>query len=82
MKTSWDYRVIEDHGAFTVHEVHYNDKGDIISISEEPMGPSGETLEELKDDMEFFLQALDRPVLRKGEIEFAKMDDSEEGDAS
>jgi len=38
-----------------------------------PTGPSGESLEELKTDMEFFLQALDRPVLRKEEIEFAEM---------
>lgn len=69
---SWDYRVIEHEGAFTVHEVHYNDKGAIISISEDPMGPSGETLEELKTDIEFFLRALDRQVLRKEEIEFAE----------
>lgn len=75
---SWDYRVIEHEGAFTVHEVHYNDKGAIISISEDPMGPSGETLEELKADMEFFLRALDRQVLRKEEIEFAEK--GEEGD--
>jgi len=78
---SWDYRVIEHEGAFTVHEVHYNDRGDVISLSEDPMGPSGESLEELEDDMEYFLQALNRPVLRKGEIEFAVMDD-EERDAS
>ncbi len=82
MKISWDYRIIEHDGAFTVHEAHYNEKGDIISISEEPMGPSGETLGELKDDMEYFLQALNRPVLRKEEIEFAVMEDEEEGDAS
>ena len=82
MKISWDYRVIEHDGAFTVHEVHYNERGDIISFSEDPMGPSGETLEELKADMEYFLQAFNRPVLRKEEIEFAVMDDGEEGDAS
>ena len=82
MNISWDYRVIEHEGAFIIHEVHYNDKGDIISISEDPMGPSGETLEELKADMEYFLQAFNRPVLRKEEIEFAVMDDGEEGDAS
>ncbi len=69
---NWDYRVIEHDGAFTVHEVHYNDKGAIISISEDPMGPSGETLEELKADMEYFLQALDKPVLRKEEIELRR----------
>jgi hypothetical protein len=50
-------------------------------MSEYPMGPSGETLEELKDDVEYFLQALNRPVLRKAEIEFALKDDGEEGDS-
>ena len=34
-------------------------------------GPSGDTLEELKDDMKYFLQALDMPVLEKEEIVFA-----------
>jgi hypothetical protein len=62
---------------FTIHEVHYNDKGDITSISEDPMGPSGETLEELKDDMQYFLQALDSPVLKKEEIVFAPMGDED-----
>jgi hypothetical protein len=68
---NWDYRVINHDGMFTIHEVSYNDKGDITSISQDPMGPSGDTLEELKDDMEYFLQALDMPVLKKEEIVFA-----------
>ena len=68
---SWDYRVIEHDGTFTIHEVYYNDKGDITSISQDPMGPSGDTLEELKNDMEYFLQALDMPVLKKEQIVFA-----------
>ena len=72
---SWDYRVIEHDGMFTIHEVCYNDKGNITSVSQDPMGPSGDTLEELKVDMEYFLQALDMPVLKKEEIVF------EQGDA-
>ncbi|TAN42416.1 MAG: hypothetical protein EPN25_02970 [Nitrospirae bacterium] len=71
---SWDYRVIESGGTFTIHEVHYNDKDAITAISEEPMGPSGQTLEELKDDVEYFLRALTMPVLRREEITFAPMD--------
>jgi len=78
MKISWDYRIIEHEGGFTVHEVHYNDRDEIISLSEDPMGPSGETLEELKEDMGYFLQALSRPVLRREEIEFAGTGDEEE----
>jgi len=38
------------------------------------MRPHAETLEELKGDMKYFLQALDRPVLRKDVIKFAPMD--------
>ena len=68
---NWDYRVINHDGMFTIHEVSYNDRGDITSISQDPMGPSGDTLEELKDDMEYFLQALEMPVLKKEEIVFA-----------
>ena len=71
---NWDYRVIEHDGMFTIHEVYYNDKGDITSISHDPMGPSGDTLEELKGDMEYFLQALDMPILKKEEIVFGQAD--------
>jgi CCR4-NOT transcriptional regulation complex NOT5 subunit len=67
----WDYRIVENNGMFTIHEVHYNDKEEIISVSEDPMGPSGETLEDLKDDIQYFLQALDSPVLKKDEIVLA-----------
>lgn len=69
----WNYRVMEHDGIFTIHEVYYNDKGDITAISEDPMGPSGETLEELKGDMDYFLQAFNRLVLKKNEIEFPAM---------
>ncbi len=38
------------------------------------MRPHGENLKELKGDMEYFLQAFKRPVLKKDEIKFAPMD--------
>ncbi|MHB8883027.1 MAG: hypothetical protein ACYC69_16150 [Thermodesulfovibrionales bacterium] len=72
---SWDYRVIQSGGAFTIHEVHYNDQGDMTAVSEDPMGPSGETLEDLRDDMEYFLQALSLPVLKRQEITLAPMEE-------
>jgi hypothetical protein len=70
----WNYRVIEHEKMFYIHEVYYNDKGEITAISENPMHPCGESLDELKSDMEYFLQALNRPVLKKEEIRFALMD--------
>lgn len=70
----WNYRVIEHDKFFAIHEVYYNDKGDIAAISEDPIEPSGQTLKELKGDLEYFLQALNRPVLKKNKIKFAPMD--------
>lgn len=70
----WNYRVIEHDKFFAIHEVYYNDKGKITAISEDPMHPHGNNLEELKGDMEYFFQAFSRPVLKKNKIKFALMD--------
>ena len=35
----WNYRVIEHEEMFYIHEVYYNDKGEITAISEDPMHP-------------------------------------------
>jgi len=48
----WNYRVLEHDKMFYIHEVYYNDNGDITAISEDPMHPHGETPEELKNDLE------------------------------
>jgi hypothetical protein len=69
----WNYRVIEHGDMFYIHEVYYNARGEITAISENPMHPCGESLDELNGDMELFLQALNRPVLKKEEIRFAPM---------
>jgi len=74
----WNYRVIKSEDVFHIHEVYYNAKGDICAISEDPMCPHGETLKELKSDMEHFLQAFNRPVLKREKIKFAPMDGMEE----
>ena len=77
----WNYRVIENDKMFYIHEVYYNDNGDITAISEDPMRPHGETLEELENDMKYFLEALHRPMLRKEKIKFAAMDGVESSPA-
>lgn len=76
--TYWNYRVIESEDIFRIHEVYYNEKGGITAFSENPITPLGETLDELRGDLEYYLQALDRPVLKKEEIVFAPMDVKEE----
>ncbi len=70
---TWNYRVIEDKENFRIHEVYYNDAGEITAISEDPIVLEGETLEELKDDLEYYFAALESPVLKKDELKFASM---------
>lgn len=70
---TWDYRIIEDKENFRIHEVYYNDAGEITAISEDSIAPEGETLEELKDDLKYYFAALKRPVLKKDGIQFASM---------
>lgn len=76
---TWEYRVIRsqaegDVPVYAVHEVLWSE--DIIAVDEEgnrqpldcsltvdPSFPQGETLEELKSDLEMYLLAFAKPVL-------------------
>ncbi len=65
----WNYRVIkrqenhEDEACYQVHEVYYDSDGKIETWSCDPVEPSGESLEELRDDCLRFIEALQKPVL-------------------
>ena len=54
----WNYRVIEHKRVFYIHEVYYNDNGDICAMSEDPMQPHGTSLAELKRDRRAFSPGL------------------------
>lgn len=62
----WNYRVIdltEDNGGepwFSVHEVFYNDNGDVMGSTEPCFG--SETKEGLKELLTSMLKSLDEPV--------------------
>lgn len=63
---TWNYRVvhriINNEDIYAIHEAYYDDNKK-TSITEEPVHPQGESLDELKRDCEHYLQALERPVL-------------------
>ena len=65
---SWDYRVIkhvrQGESWLEIHEAYY-EKGEDEpgSWTEESVKPMGETVEELQKDLEYMLQALEKPVL-------------------
>jgi hypothetical protein len=61
--TTWNYRVVKNEGVFAIHEAYYDDAGEVMTITVEPMAPRGDSLAELRADLEKFCQALAEPVL-------------------
>ena len=66
---TWNYRVIKHQPEkghvvlYAVHEVYYNDDGSTNGHTENAIWPVGETIEELRSDINRMLLALDRPVI-------------------
>ncbi len=67
----WNYRVIRMHHketdtyTYQVHEVYYRKNGKIKGWSESTVSPMGESLNELRSDIQYFSKAFQKPVLRE-----------------
>lgn len=48
---------------YQVHEAWYDKQGKVHAISQDGVGPSGETMEELKSSFELYKLAFEKPVL-------------------
>ena len=65
----WNYRVIKtrcpdiEEDNYQVFEVYYDDHDEIESWTAEPCTTAGESLAELRDDLQHQLEALENPVL-------------------
>lgn len=64
----WNYRVMRHSGAqgqvwLAIHECYYDDQGEVISWTEDPVMLSGESVEEMRNDLIRMEQALDYPVI-------------------
>ena len=60
---TWNYRVMVREGRYAVHAVYYTEDGRITNWSAEPMELSGESVEELSEELGRFRRALSEPVL-------------------
>jgi hypothetical protein len=62
---TWEYRVEErvvgDNRWYEIIEV-YSEKGKVVGTSD-AVHPTGNTLEDLRQDLELMLRALDKPVI-------------------
>ncbi len=65
----WTYRVFHDKDGYCVRVVHYERNGTLIGYHKEPAVPSGRTSEELAQDLEWFKQAFELPILTTEELD-------------
>ena len=70
---SWDYRVVitrddSNNEHYGVHEVYYNDNGNIRDCTQTSCEPYGETLEELKDNILQMRAAFLEPVIEYDDV--------------
>lgn len=68
---TWNYRTIRDvdtvgeeaHEWYTIREVYYDEAGRIVSWTDDPCYPTGDTLTECLEDYARMGQAADMPVI-------------------
>jgi hypothetical protein len=65
---TWNYRVIVKNGRYAIHEVYYDKEGEPWTCTEDPVCPEAETLDALREDMEYYRLALERPVLEYADL--------------
>ena len=60
---SWNYRVLKRGDDYGVYEVYYDQEGNPHSMSEDPITPTAESLQDLSDTLQLFLEALQKDAL-------------------
>jgi hypothetical protein len=73
----WNYRVMaftdsEGTTSYMVHEVYYGEDGRPEAYTEEGCRPYGESIEELRSDVEHMLEALKQPALSEKDFKKEK----------
>ena len=65
--TTWSYRVVKKTSGceefYGVHEVYYTEDGKPEMVTVEAVGPVGDTVKELRQELAYMLRALRMPIL-------------------
>lgn len=79
----WNYRVVEkdvtykidcsqmeyENVSYSIHEIYYDEDGNITMWSAEPIIPYGEgCLKDLEVDIKFMLEACSKPILKESDL--------------
>lgn len=73
---TWNYRVIKtkqiidkiEHITYAIHEVYYDENGQVESWTENPVYLASESVNELKQDLLYIKKAFALPVLNEEEL--------------
>lgn len=75
--TGWNHRVMrrtytppgydEPIHLYSIHEVYYSPDGSVATYTKDGVRPQGESLDELREELEMFINALGQPILPYGE---------------
>lgn len=74
---TWNYRIIDRADGYYIYEVYYTNDGRKDAFSLEPMYPYGDTLDELRSDLEYMQAALDKPILLYEDLIVAVFQDTD-----
>ena len=67
---NWNYRIVFKDEGYAIHEVYYDTEGEPTTCTVQAISPYGDTLRELIEDMEHYMEAIGRSVLKYDEIEW------------
>lgn len=69
----WNYRmmrqVCHDEIIYGIHEVYYDENGNVKNWTVNVLGPKGETYEDFIADFEHWMAAFDKPLLDEIELQ-------------
>jgi hypothetical protein len=66
--TTWPYRVVHKHSRCAIHQVYYDEEGELWTCSEDLAFPEGDSLQDLRQDLEQYRAALDLPALECADV--------------
>ena len=79
----WNYRVVEknitnkidcsdmeyDNTCYSIHEIYYDEDGNITMWSAEPISPYGQgCIKDLEVDIKYMLEACSKPILKESDL--------------
>jgi hypothetical protein len=62
------YRVIHRRRRYAIHQVYYDEQGEIWTCSQEPAYPEGHSLDDLRADLARYWSALELPALEYADL--------------